>query len=159
MTYILVLFLGLYNCNPGNPKTFSEEALNDIFITMDGKNVKFKDILEENKGKTIVIDVWASWCRDCIVGMPKVKALQEEFKDIVYVFLSLDRSEEAWKKGIEKYDVIGGHYFMKSGRKGPFGSFMGLDWIPRYAVIAPNGKIKVFKVIEADDNKLIKALK
>lgn len=159
MTYILILLLGFFNNNPENPTTFSEEALNDTFITLQGDSVQFKDILEANKGKTIVIDVWASWCKDCIGGMPKVKALQGKFKNATYIFLSLDKTEESWKKGIEKYDVQGEHYFMQSGWKGPFGTYIVLDWIPRYMVIDANGKIKVFKAIEADDNKLIKALK
>lgn len=159
MTYLLILLISFFGCKTETPKTFSEEALSDTFITLDGDSMPFKNILEANKGKTIVIDVWASWCSDCIKGMPKVKALQGNFKDATYIFLSLDKSEEAWKKGIEKYNVQGQHYFMQSGWKGPFGTFVELDWIPRYMIVNPDGTIKVFKAIEADDNKLIKALK
>ncbi|WP_100612462.1 TlpA family protein disulfide reductase [Confluentibacter lentus] len=159
ITYIFILAISFFSCKTETPKTFSDEALNDTFITLDGDSMPFKDVLEAHKGKTIVIDIWASWCSDCIKGMPKVKVLQSNFKDATYIFLSLDKSQEAWKKGIKKYDVQGVHYFMQSGWKGPFGTFVELDWIPRYMIVDPDGTIKAFKAIEADDNKLIEALK
>jgi len=157
--YVLILAISFFNCKNETPTKFSKEALNDTFITLNGDSIPFKDILEEHKGKTLVIDIWASWCSDCIKGMPKMKVLQNNFKDATYIFLSLDISQESWKKGIIKYDVQGKHYFMQSDRKGPFGTFVELDWIPRYMIVDTHGKIKVFKAIEADDNKLIEALK
>ncbi|WP_341215728.1 TlpA disulfide reductase family protein [uncultured Wocania sp.] len=159
MNYLIILLFSIFSCNTEVPTQFSTEALNDTFITLNGENITFKEILETHKGKTIVIDIWASWCKDCIKGMPKVKTLQSEYKDVVYMFLSLDKSQEAWKKGIEKYNVDGTHYFMQSGWKGAFGKFVNLDWIPRYMVINKAGNIELFKAIKADDIKLIQAIK
>jgi thiol-disulfide isomerase/thioredoxin len=153
--FLSILSLIILSCKAQeNPTQFSEAALNDTFITLKGDSVTFKSILETYNGKTVVIDIWASWCKDCVGGMPKVKALQKEHNDLVYLFLSLDKSQEAWKKGIEKYDVKGEHYFMQSGWKGAFGEFVNLDWIPRYMVVDENGNIKLFKAIEADDQKI-----
>ncbi|WOD42462.1 TlpA family protein disulfide reductase [Hwangdonia lutea] len=159
MIYTLILLFSVFSCNTEVPTQFSEEALNDTFVTLEGNNIAFKDILETHKGKTIVIDIWASWCKDCIKGMPKVKALQSEYKEAVYIFLSLDKSQNAWKKGIENYKVNGEHYFMQSGWKGAFGNFVNLDWIPRYMVINKTGNIELFKAVKADDDKLIEAIK
>ncbi|WP_326282788.1 TlpA family protein disulfide reductase [Tamlana sp. 2201CG12-4] len=159
MNYLLVLLISVLSCNTETPTKFSEEALNDTFISLEGNTIAFKDILEQHKGKSIVIDVWASWCGDCIKGMPKVKALQKEYPEASYIFLSLDRKQGAWKRGIKKYDVQGEHYYMKSGWEGPLGKFIDLDWIPRYMVVGPEGGIKLFKAIEADDNQVTKALK
>ena len=136
------------------PTTFSNEALKDTFITLEGETVTFKDILESHKGQNLVIDIWASWCGDCLRGLPKVKALQQDHEEVSYIFLSLDRSQEAWKNGIEKHEIKGDHYFMQSGWKGPFGTFVALDWIPRYMVVDKEGNIKLFKAIEADDKKI-----
>ncbi len=159
MNYLLLVLLSTLACNTEVPTQFSSEALHDTFVTLTGESIAFKDILEAHQGKTIVIDIWASWCSDCIKGMPKVKALQKDYKDAVYVFLSLDRSQEAWKKGIKKYNVSGEHYFMQSGWKGAFGDFVNLNWIPRYMVINEQGNIELFKAVKADDHKLIEALK
>jgi len=154
-----MISISFFSCNTKAPVNFSEEALSDVFITQKGDSIQFKEILEINKGKTIVVDIWASWCSDCIKGMPKLKILQDNFKEATYIFLSLDKSQESWKTGIEKYNVKGQHYFMQSDWKGPFGNFIELDWIPRYMIINPDGTIKIFKAIEADDNTLIEDLK
>jgi len=159
INYLFVLLLTVLSCETKEATQFSNEALNDTFTDLTGNEIVLKDILEANKGKTVVLEVWASWCSDCIRGMPKLKALQNEYENVSYVFLSLDRSHGDWKRGIEKYNVVGQHYFMESGREGPFGAFAGLDWIPRYMVIGENGEIKLFESIEADDKNIAKALK
>ena len=157
--YLVALCLLVFSCEAQEtPTQFSEEALNDTFITLQGQDITFNTILEKHKGKKILIDVWASWCGDCIKGMPKVKTLQSDYNDVVYVFLSLDKNLKGWKNGIKKYNVVGEHYYMKSGWKGDFGKFLDLDWIPRYLVVDAEGNIKLFKAIKADDDQLIKAL-
>lgn len=159
MTYFLALLISFFSCNTETPTQFSEEALNDTFVTLNGNSVAFKDILETHKGKTLVIDIWASWCGDCVKGMPKVKALQLQFPEASYVFLSLDRGVDAWKRGIEKYNVAGNHYYMPNAKQCDFANFANISWIPRYMVVNKASEIVVFNVIEADDNKLIEALK
>lgn len=153
---IAIITLG---CKVEVPAQFSGKALNDTFITLDEKEVTFKEIINKYKGKKVVIDVWASWCKDCIVGMPKVKKLQKEYPDVVFLFLSLDKSVKKWKKGIERFNLTGEHYFMQSGWKGDFGNFLNLDWVPRYLVVDKTGAIQLFKAIKATDKKVVEALK
>lgn len=154
MQYLFVLLISFFCCNTETPTQFSEEALNDVFITLDGDSIAFKDILENHKNQDLVIDIWASWCGDCIEGLPKLKALQNEYTDVTYIFLSLDRTEKAWKNGVKKYKIDGQHYFMKSGWNGAFGNFVDLDWIPRYMVVDKTGTIKLFEATKADDKRI-----
>lgn len=149
----------LLNCQSDKITEFSEAALNDKFITIDENVVPFSAILEQHKGQTIFIDVWASWCKDCRKSLPKVKELQQEFPEMSFVFLSLDKSLDTWKKGIQTYNLQGDHYFMQSGWKGAMGTFLDLDWIPRYLIIEPDGKIVVYKAIKTKDKNLRKYLK
>ncbi|WP_203258445.1 TlpA family protein disulfide reductase [Hyunsoonleella ulvae] len=158
ISYLLLMVLSYLSCAEP-PTQFNEAALNDTFIDLEGNEVSLQSILEKHKGKTIVIDIWASWCGDCIRGMPKVKALQKEYTDVVYLFFSLDKGIEAWKRGIKRYDVVGEHYYLPKAKKSAFGDFVNISWIPRYMVINKASEIVVFNVIEADDDKLIKALK
>ncbi|WP_240964224.1 TlpA family protein disulfide reductase [Flavivirga algicola] len=150
MNFLLILFISFFSCNTKSPTQFSVAALNDIFITQEGDSITFEDILENHQGKTLLIDVWASWCRDCIEGMPKIKDLQKEYNDVSYIFLSLDKTQKAWKKGIKKHQVEGAHYFMQSGWEGAFGKFLDLDWIPRYMIVDAKGSIKLFEAVKAD---------
>jgi thiol-disulfide isomerase/thioredoxin len=156
---LLSVFLTIISCSNAQQKTFKQEALSNVMTTTENESITFQEILKKYEGQNIVIDVWASWCSDCIKGMPKVKALQEQFPDVTYLFISMDKNNEAWTRGIAKYDVKGEHYLTSDGMKGVFGSSIDLDWIPRYMVVDKTGKIALFKVIEADDNKLIETLK
>ena len=154
-TFLLLSIIGFLSCKSApDPTEFSEAALNDTFITLDGASASFKDILAKHEGETLFIEVWASWCGDCLKGMPAVKEIQAEYPDVTYVFLSLDRSQDAWKKGIKKHQVNGEHYFMQSGWKGPFGNFLNLDWIPRYLVVDKTGHIKLYNAEKATDKRI-----
>lgn len=155
-----IILFGIFSCSQAQETTFSKAVLDSKMTALDGKAVAFKDVLEKHKGKIIVIDVWASWCPDCIKGMPKVHDLQKQFPNVDYVFLSYDRVDDKWKEGIEKYKVNGDNYHVgKSMKEGAFAEGIKLDWIPRYMVVDKTGKIALFKAIEADDAKLIAILK
>lgn len=155
----LVLF-GIACSDTSNKTNFSDEALNSSMTSDNNETIAFKDVLEQYKGKPVVIEVWASWCSDCAKGMPKLHALQEQFPRMQYLFLSYDRDLNDWKQGIKKYGLNGGHYHVrKSMKEGAFAKDVELDWIPRYMVLDAEGNIALFKAIEADDPKLIATLK
>lgn len=161
MKKILTLFisaLSAFSCTQAQETEFDAKALSNTMKDIENIDITFQEVLKKYEGQTILIDVWASWCSDCIKGMPKVKALQEKYPDLTYVFISMDKNYESWINGIEKYDVQGAHFLTSDGMKGVFGKAIELDWIPRYMVIDTTGKIALFKVIEADDEKLIQTL-
>ena len=149
----------LLSCQNRVETQFSEAALNDEFVTLKGDTVLFKTILEKHLGNTVFIDVWASWCKDCLEGLPSVKELQAKHPKVDFVYLSLDKTQKAWKKGIDRLEIKGDHYFMQSGWKGAMGTFLDLDWIPRYMIIDKQGSIKVFKAIKTTDITLLNNLK
>jgi thiol-disulfide isomerase/thioredoxin len=157
--YIIFACLCFTSCSKEIQTQLSEAVLNEDYISLEGDSVAFKDILSKHQGQQIVIDVWASWCRDCIVGLPELKALQAEKSNAVYLFLSADRNMETWKRMIEKHNIEGEHYFMPSGTKGLLGKFADIDWIPRYMIVDSEGRIELFEAIVADDPSIRKTLK
>lgn len=161
MKKLLILLASTFtflSCESQEKVPFKKEALDNVMKTTTNEDITFKAILEKYKGKTIVVDVWASWCPDCVKGMPKVKTLQEKHPDLVYLFISMDKTYDAWLKGIEKYEVKGEHYLTSDGMKGVFGKAIDLDWIPRYMIVDKDGNIALYKVIEADDAKIEETL-
>ncbi|MDT0557022.1 TlpA family protein disulfide reductase [Ichthyenterobacterium sp. W332] len=141
------------------PLQFTEAALNEKVVTIKGSKTTLGEVIRKSKGKKIFIDVWASWCADCIEGMPQVKEIQKKYSNTVYVFLSVDKTKEAWKRGVTKYGLSGRHYFLPQGQKGPFGDFLNSNWIPRYMVLDTDGSIKLFKAKKASDERIVEALK
>ncbi len=163
MRKIILLFIAvtaMLSCtSKQEDNEFSKQALNEKLVGLDDKAISFNEILKRHEGSTIVIDVWASWCPDCIKGFPSLAELQKQFPDVDYVFLSADKTQQTWKESIEKYNLQGDHYFITDGMKGNFGKAITLDWIPRYIVVDKTGKIALFKAIEADAHELITVLK
>lgn len=157
---ILVITL-ITSCSNAQKTAFSQEALSEKVVAIDGNEIQLQEILKNHKGKAIVIEFWASWCGDCVKAMPKIKTLQAENPTVDYIFISLDKNAEKWKSGIEKHDLKGEHYWIsdQDGMKGSFGKAVNLDWIPRYIIVDKTGKIALYKAIETDFDKINSTLK
>lgn len=161
MNKILVFLFAVtsFSCSQAQKNSFSKEALSEKLLSTDGNQVAFEDILKQHKGKTLVIEVWASWCGDCVKAMPKIKELQANHPDVAYLFISMDRTAEAWKTGIEKHELKGNHFMANDQMKGVFGKAIDLDWIPRYIILDKTGKIVLYRAIETDFEKINSVLK
>ena len=157
---ILVLLFFFTSCSFEAPKEFSDKALNEKLYNLKDIDLTLQEILNQYKGKKVLIDVWDSWCRDCIAGLPKVKELQGEFREVVFLFLSVDERIDSWKRGVKRYKIKGEHYNLPKGmKKGDLVEFLNVSWIPRYIVVNEKGEITLFKATDASDNDIITALK
>ncbi len=155
----LFAFFSCIACTKAQKTSFNEVALKEKLISYTNQEIDLSKILSQHQGKTIVIEIWASWCGDCIKAMPKLKRLQDENSDVDYVFISMDKTVEKWKAGIEKHEIKGDHYMAKDGMKGVFGKSIDLDWIPRYIIIDKTGKIVTYRAIETDFEQINTTLK
>ncbi len=154
---LLIAFIS-FSCSQAQKTSFSKEALSEKLLATDDSQVTFKNILKKYKGKTLVIEVWASWCGDCVKAMPKVKELQANNPNVSYLFLLADKTADKWKIGIEKHELKGDHFMMNDGMKGVFGKAIDLDWIPRYIIVDKTGKIVLYRAIETDFDKINETL-
>ena len=153
----LAVLLSLTSCQAQETE-FSKESLESKLTTIDNKTISFEEILKQNHGKTLVIEVWASWCSDCVKNMPEVKDLKARYPEVAFVNLSCDKTFDAWTNGIEKHEVSGENYLIPDGMKSEFGASIKLDWIPRFMVINKEGKIVLFRAIEKDFDKIIESI-
>lgn len=145
---------------PAESKTFFDEtSLAQSLYDLEGNSTTVGDVFEKHKGKVIFLDLWASWCPDCIKGLPELEEVQAKFPEVVYLFFSLDRKESAWKKGIKKYNIQGEHYWFNTAWKNDFTEYIGLNWIPRYMLIDQKGNIAHFYAVHADDDAMMKAVR
>jgi thiol-disulfide isomerase/thioredoxin len=65
-------------------------ALNLKLKDLNGKDVSLSDF----KGKKVMLNFWASWCRPCISEMPDIQKLYNETKDSDLVILAVNLGED-----------------------------------------------------------------
>jgi len=97
--------------------------------------------LKNFQGKYLVIDVWATWCQPCQVQLPIFDELAEQYtnQNVTFVALSIDDSKWAWEnQASEKPSRVVQLY---TNDKNAFGQAYGIDYIPRYILLGPDGKI------------------
>ncbi len=76
-------------------KMITEPAPEFSLKDLDGGEVSLKDF----KGKTVVLDFWATWCGPCLASFPGMKEAVEKYKDNEEVkFLFVD----AWERVDDK---------------------------------------------------------
>ena len=155
----LVIVIAIFAFTNSQKNKFSKESLSKKLITTQNTEITFKEVLKNHKGKVTVIEIWASWCSDCVKAMPKVKAMQESNPNVDYVFISMDKAFDKWQAGIEKHELQGDHYWVTDGMKGVFGKSIDLDWIPRYIILDKKGKIITYRAIETDFEQINETLK
>jgi thiol-disulfide isomerase/thioredoxin len=48
----------------------------------DGKEISLSSL----RGKPVILDFWGTWCIWCVVAMPKIEAVYQEFGDKIHIY-------------------------------------------------------------------------
>ena len=117
---------------PGQPAP--DFTLNDL----DGQPVS----LNQFKGKAIFIDFWASWCGPCIGDLSDLRKIKAEMAEqpVVFLNISLDDDEEAWRKAVAKHEIKGVH-LRAAGWGADVAKAYSIRSLPSYYVVDAQGRI------------------
>lgn len=161
----ILLFLSIFSLSfsqniPKVLKTkFSKEALEQKIENKDGKSISIQEVLDLHKGKVLVLDFWASWCKDCVNAIPKAKILEKNNPNINFVFLSLERSKAGFDRSLERFEMQEKeNYWFSTGWKNNFNNYIDLNWIPRFMVIDQKSDIAKYYAISPDDPDIQKTI-
>ena len=158
LVYIL-LFVFQFGFSQEVPKVlktkFSKEALSQKLQDKSGKEISINEILKQHKGKIVILDFWAGWCKDCLKAFPKAKELEANNPDINFVFLSLERSQDGFLNSLDRFQMTDKeNYWFSSGWKNDFNNYVDLNWIPRYIVVDQKSAIAKYYAITPDDPEI-----
>lgn len=102
--------------------------------------------LDSYKGKYMVVDFWASWCKPCIENIPALNRLIGIYKSdpIRFIYISLDKETNSWKQAIIKHPFSGVQLSDTSGFSGLSAVFCKVLWVPTCVIADQKGQIIKF---------------
>lgn len=108
-------------------------------LNPNGELIKLSDL----RGKYVLIDFWAAWCKPCREENPNVVRLYNQYKDKGFeVFgVSLDRTKEAWVKAIADDDLTWTHVSDLKYFNSEAAALYQINAIPATYMLDPEGRI------------------
>lgn len=124
---------------------------------IDGNVVSLKDL----KGKTVIVDFWATWCGPCKASLPGMQKAVNKYKDdpnTVFLFIDTWENGSKYIDGVKKFIADNNYTFQvvmdetgNDGRQSKVVTQFNVDGIPTKFIIDKSGNIR-FKVVGFDGN-------
>ena len=112
-------------------------AYNDWELKSDSSDsvLNFKT----TKGQVVFVNFWATWCPPCIVEMPSLQALYNDYNDkVVFLFITEDDF-----RTVENFKIKNNYNFKVFNHRGTVPSELLTTSIPRTFIINKKGEIVV----------------
>lgn len=116
--------------------------------TSDGKEIT----LDTYRGKVLLLDFWASWCKPCRQEMPNVKKVYNDFNGNGFEILgiSLDESSAKFRGYVDEQDISWPQIFEGKGWNSQVGKLYAVNSIPATFLLDRKGKIR-YRDLRGDD--------
>jgi peroxiredoxin len=149
--YLVLIFLSAWALFPFAGHERGAEGFNpwpiDDVIGNKAPDIKVEDLngnkvrLSSFKGKTVLLNFWATWCPYCRKERPHLDELHKQYKgkDFVILSVSIDRSKDSVKRFLKKMPADFIILFDGSGSAASEYNVMGL---PTSYLISSKGIVK-----------------
>ena len=142
-----------------NIKKINLKAGNKLVLKLHQMNGDTQD-LSMFRGKFVLVDFWASWCKPCINNLRPLIDIQKKYANNFEVCaITLDKLPAAWKRRIESLGMHNFHHFVgvdfSTGKLYPDIEALGFKTIPQNYLLDRDGKIIAINI---KGNELIKKL-
>ncbi|HLG02464.1 MAG TPA: TlpA disulfide reductase family protein [Bacteroidia bacterium] len=99
--------------------------------------------LSSLKGKIVLLDFWASWCKPCIVELPGVVSNYNKYqaKGFDVFSVSLDQSKQDWIAAIKKNKLRWSNHVIDLQGPNSVAALYGVKTIPKTFLIGRDGRI------------------
>jgi len=111
------------------------------FTALDGRQVDLANL----RGKVVLIDFWATWCRPCLESMPELKSMYDKYHDkgleVIGVNLDNREMEAQVKQVVEKQGLSWPQRFTGKGMNDPLAKLYGINSLPTVWLLDKDGRI------------------
>lgn len=99
--------------------------------------------LSSFRGKYVLVDFWASWCKPCRMENPNVVKAYQQYKNKNFTILgvSLDKKKEAWVQAIQADGLSWSHVSDLKFWDSAVVPLFGINSIPSNFLLDPQGKV------------------
>ncbi len=124
-------------CDRGRRPELIGKAAPEFAVRDDERAVDLRDY----RGKTVVLNFWASWCPPCVEETPALVAMQQKLRDrnVVVLAVSTDEDQAAYKKFVT--DRMHGLLTVRDAAQ-TSNSLYGTSKYPETYIIDKNGMVR-----------------
>lgn len=99
--------------------------------------------LSQFRGRYVLLDFWASWCKPCRASNPKLVQLYHKYKGPKFEVLSIsiDSKKEDWLKAISEDRLPWPQVWDLKGGENEVYRMFGLNAVPNYFLVDPEGRV------------------
>ncbi|PTX42193.1 peroxiredoxin [Christiangramia gaetbulicola] len=148
-------------------KNMLSEKTEDFELTdLEGNTVKLSDL----RGKTVILDFWATWCGPCKQSFPGMQKAVEEYSDnenVEFLFVNTWENGDSRKRDVSEFIEENNYSFhvlmdepvAEGSREFTTTSNFGINGIPTKIIVGPEGKVNFKKVGYSGNNeKMLKEI-
>lgn len=119
-----------------------EKTLKRSAITVEQTSLNsFNKILEKNKGKVLIVDIWAPWCPPCREEIPGFISLYEKYKDKNVEIIGIATKSSGTIDEVQQFVNQNGVNYSIYIDDGSISSEFQVQYIPTTVIYNKDGKI------------------